>query len=465
MSNQRNLSERSGTSARDARTPLAMPARPNRLRKKWTGPSIPLNDTLMTDSTDPEHLAQATRGPHRNYSRSRMYKLANVVAALGAQNGNSAAARKVIDEAVSDNGRVFKDSREASFTNAQYINGAHPQIWLPERLAPLTIDFGVISGPLSNRPMALPTRMHSWNPSIALAPAGLCPRCKYAVAIRVEPLHQCHRSSPLYEDRPNVGATAYFRGTALAILDPMLEVIGHTWMITAPKHHVDPREAGNRWTVPFNVSDNFAPPWSVRLLDVRLFNYHGRLFATYACKRCIGAMLIHVHGDATSDGGVKHLRAFRQTDHSFFGNDEWAVGRNQAFFTARRAAGGREELLVQPWLGVVGSFGAAQWEREVHMCKPAIRHYCGTHPVGGSLSLDSIKNRYINRHFEMNELIPVSPVSRRDSNTHCTSLPIAPDLAFALHLVSTGGDNLAKTHLACCLWSPMAGQHSIARLT
>ena len=441
----------------------AMPSRRKKMRKKWTGPPIVLLDTVMTNSTDPEHLAQATRGPHRNYSRSRMYKLANVVAALGAQNVHSATERKVVDEAVSDNGRVFRDSLEASFTNAQYINGAHPQIWLPERLAPLTIDFGVISGPWSNRPMALPTRMHSWNPSIAMAPAGLCPRCKYAVAIRVEPLHQCDRRSPLYEDRPNLPATAYFRGTALAILDPMLEVIGHTWMITAPKHHIDDREALSRWTVPFNVSDNFAPPWSVRLLDVRLFNYDGRLFATYACKRCVGAMLIHVYGDATSDGGVEHLRVFRQTDHSFSGNDEWAVGRNQAFFAARRTAGGREELFVQPWLGVVGSFGTAQWEPEVHKCMPNIRHYCGTHPVGGSLSLDSIKNRAVNNHFTKNELIPVSQVSRRNSNTRCTSLPIAPDSAFALRLVSTGGDNLAKTPLACCLWSPMRGQTSNAR--
>ena len=127
--------------------------RREKLRKKKQGPPIPITrllDTVMTNSADPEHLAQATRGPHRNYSRSRMYKLANVVAALGAQKVHSAAERQVMDEAISDNGRIFWDSREASFTRAQYINGAHPQIWLPERLAPLTIDFGLISGPLSN---------------------------------------------------------------------------------------------------------------------------------------------------------------------------------------------------------------------------------------------------------------------------------------------------------------------------
>ena len=81
-----------------------------------------LLDTVMTSSTDPGHLAQATRGPHRNYSRSRMYKLANVIAALGAQNLHSVAKRKVMDQAMTDDGRVFKDSQEASFTYAQYIN-------------------------------------------------------------------------------------------------------------------------------------------------------------------------------------------------------------------------------------------------------------------------------------------------------------------------------------------------------
>jgi hypothetical protein len=430
-----------------------MPTRRKKKKLRKQGADPPsvnrtlLLDTVMTSSTDPEHLARATRGPHRNYSRSRMYKLANVIAALGAQNLHSVAKRKVIDQAMTDDGRVFKDSHEASFTYAQYINGAHPQIWLPERLVPLAIDFGVISGPLSNRPMALPRHMHSWNPSIAMAPAGLCPRCKYAVAIRVEPLHQCDRRSPLYEGRGNVPATAYFRGTALAILDPMLKVLAHTWMITAPKHHIDPKETGNRWTVPFNVSDNFAPPWSVRVLDTRLFNYDGRLFATYACKRCVGAMLIHVYGDATSDGGVHHLRAFRQTDHSFFGNEKWAAGRNQAFFAARRTAGSREELFVQPWLGVVGSFGTAQWEPELQACKSSERHYCGTFPVGGSLWLDSIKNRAIIPHFEKSELIPVSPVSRRDSNTRCTSLPIASDTAFALSAWSVPEATISQRHV------------------
>ena len=53
-----------------------------------------LLDTVMTSSTDPEHLAQATRGPHRNYSRSRMYKLANVIAALGGPAGRGVNHRK-----------------------------------------------------------------------------------------------------------------------------------------------------------------------------------------------------------------------------------------------------------------------------------------------------------------------------------------------------------------------------------
>lgn len=342
-----------------------------------------LNDTEMTDATGPQHLAMATRGPQLNYTRSRMYNLADMLA-----------------------------TSSRGFVAGRFIGRVHPQVWQPEQLAPLAIDFGLIGGPVSNRPMALPRIMNSFNPSIAMAPRGLCPKCKYVVAIRVEPLHQCNRSSPLYRDRgwKAIQATAYFRGTALAILDTNLQLLGHTWLLSAPKHHIDNREVSARWTVPYGVSDNFAPPWNVRLLDIRLFNFEGRVFATYACKKCLGAMLIHVHGDVTSDGGVKHLRAFRQTEQAFFTTETWAIGRNQAFFAAQRTVGGPQEMLVQPWLGLVGSLGALEWEQVTHPCLPDAtgRHFCGSHPRNINLTLDTIKNMVINPHYEKKELLKPS---------------------------------------------------------
>ena len=331
--------------------------------------------TVMTNSTDPKHLAEATNAPYRNYSRNRMYNFHGL-----------------------DLGKH------------RWITGVHPEVLQPDRRVVLDIEFGNISGPMQNRPMSLPRRMNSFNPSIAAAPAGLCPRCKYVAAVRVEPLHQCDRTSPLYQDhnRRPVAANAYFRGTSLVVLDDELRLLGHTWLISAPKHHIDDAEVDSRWTVPYNAADNFAPPWLVRLLDVRLFNVEGRLFATYACKACIGIMLIHVHGVATPDGGVHELRAFRQTDHAFSGKDKWARGRNQAFFVGRRSPGGPREVLVQPWLGLVGSFGVPEWTKETHKCRKLWRHTCGTHPRGIYLTLDTIANRNINQHFAVNEAIPVS---------------------------------------------------------
>lgn len=359
---------------------------PQRKRKKKHSHSGPRNRaltdgfTVMTNSTDPMHLAESTNAPHVNYSRNRMYK--------------------------------FHDLDPGQH---RWITGAHPEVLQPDRRVVLGIDFGNISGPLQNRPMSLPRRMNSFNPSIAAAPAGLCPRCKYVAAVRVEPLHQCDRTSPLYLDqhRRTVAATAYFRGTALVVLDDDLRLLGHTWLISAPKHHIDNAEVLTRWTVPYDAADNFAPPWLVRLLDVRLFNIEGRLFATYACKACIGIMLIHVHGVATPDGGVRQLRAFRQTDHAFSGTDKWARGRNQAFFEGRRSPGGPREVLVQPWLGLVGSFGAPEWTKATHLCREFWRHSCGTHPRGIHLTLDTIANRNINQHFTEDEKIAVSDYRKR----------------------------------------------------
>ena len=65
--------------------------------------------------------------------------------------------------------------------------------------APLTvIDVRPnVSGPPELGLPAAPRVLHTFNPSIAPAPSGLCPRCMYVVSLRADALHQCDSSSPL----------------------------------------------------------------------------------------------------------------------------------------------------------------------------------------------------------------------------------------------------------------------------
>ena len=44
---------------------------------------------------------------------------------------------------------------------------------------------------------AKPRVFSVFNPAITEAPRGLCPRCTYVVALRVDAMHQCNASSPL----------------------------------------------------------------------------------------------------------------------------------------------------------------------------------------------------------------------------------------------------------------------------
>ena len=271
--------------------------------------------------------------------------------------------------------------------------------------------------------------MGQFNPSIVPAPDGLCPRCAYVASLRVDPLHQCSRQSPLFKTprgltkRP-MSATAWFRNTAIVILDARLEIIGWTWLIAVPHAQINPAWEYKNWTIGFGKSDGFKPPWTGQIFDVRLFNMHGRIFGTVVCAKCSFAlMLITMTGDVTSDGGVTHLRAWRQTEQRFISSKPWAQGRNQALFAATAtepssrvawsvrgepACGGMPTcatMYLQPWIGVVGTLGAPAFQSRRYIClsrrvsrprgdrtRPGDRNICAHNPLLAHIKVESVSN-------------------------------------------------------------------------
>ena len=130
------------------------------------------------------------------------------------------------------------------------------------------------------------------------------------VALRVDPLHQCHEASPLLKSEPGmpngVAANAWFKGTAIAVLDAGLAVLGWTWLLNAPQHQVTYQPGKSRWFTQAGASDVFPPPWGKAVYDVRLVNLDDRLFVTYVCRRCaFSVALLQLTAEVTPAGGLR----------------------------------------------------------------------------------------------------------------------------------------------------------------
>ena len=378
---------------------------------------------------------------------------------------------------------VWRDSTPDAF-----LRGELPQVIVPEQSFSLTLPLRPIAGPKSLGAPAQPRIFNVFNPAIAPAPKWLCPRCKYVVAVRVDPLHQCNASSPLMPTPQQPGRRAkpiatgaWFKGTAIVVLDKSLATVAWTWLLARPEDQLSLLHNQSRWYVRPGVSDDFLPPWGKPAYDARLLNlgaYAGpslsppvaifspliafrrawrlrvcaacvwrlhalrawssnvcgvrtgrscvaptrashppgvlcchvsflppvirvyseaspnpvrvhadghHLFATYNCKACTFSVAqLELTGRNTSDGGITSLRAW--STRRFRAFPAWAQGRNQALFagappnewaaSARLAAAGGgtsvatsiamapppppvppPALLVQPWLGLVATFG------------------------------------------------------------------------------------------------------------
>ena len=110
----------------------------------------------------------------------------------------------------------------------------------------IDLKLPIIAGPEELGAPAQARHMGTFNPSLVQAPHGLCPRCAWVATLRVDPLHQCDRSSPLYHSdlsKPSA-AIAWFKGTAVVVLDADWRVLGtHTWLINSPLQQVRQKEA------------------------------------------------------------------------------------------------------------------------------------------------------------------------------------------------------------------------------
>ena len=252
------------------------------------------------------------------------------------------------------------------------------------------LEIGVrltVAGPAELGVPARERPLHLFNPSLVAAPAGLCARCTFVAAMRADPLHQCDSTSPLQTREvgmPGVVATnAWFKGTVIAVLDDDLKVIAWTWLLIDPAKQIEARltrqDNGNRsgWFVPTGSADKFAPPWSELAIDARLFDLDGRrLFVTFvrschARQPChFGVSQLQLTGVPTADGRIRSLRAWAYP--TFTAQQAWAQGRNQALFSAKASgsSAGLRSLHVQPWPGLVATFGVPTFERVRRRCAP-----------------------------------------------------------------------------------------------
>ena len=276
-------------------------------------------------------------------------------------------------------------------------------IVLDAELRSLSLEVGRVQGPAILGLAAQPRHLGTFNPSITAAPRGLCPRCAFVVSVRVDALHQCDASSPYSRHEPGMprvlAANAWFKGTAIAVLDESLQLLTWTWLLSSPALQVSrsPVQVRQGYHAPLGAAGNFTPPWSLRSYDTRLFNFDGRhVFATALepCEhspkhRCagqgqaeFGVQLLQLTAEATASGGATALRAWLTARAS--SSARWMQGRNQALFRApatawQAAAGGAAaggaadgagppRLMAQPWLGLVASLGTPSFRNETVRC-------------------------------------------------------------------------------------------------
>ena len=242
-----------------------------------------------------------------------------------------------------------------------WLRGMRPLVLQLEQLRPLELPIGSMQGP---RPAGRGHRAaryepRGYNPSIALAPVGLCALCRYVAAVRIAATHQCDEA----------GATTNgFRGTALAVLDPELHLVAWAWWYNGAErqlHGGGAASQGLSWRPAAEPSErnhsSWPLPWPEALYDVRLLLYEGRLLATHQCRACktFSVYLVNLRGQTNRAGGLDWLRAWSRPKNTLTWSSAlhpgWALlaGANQALFEYSASQGGRASLMAQPWLHVV----------------------------------------------------------------------------------------------------------------
>ena len=275
-------------------------------------------------------------------------------------------------------------------TSRGFLLDQSPQVLMPKSLQPLELHgLGSIGPPvdINNDPhhSRHPEPARAFNPSITQAPLGLCPRCVYAVTLRVDTLHQCSSASSPYNQDDHLLASSWFHGTAIGILDARLRMLGWTWLLNSPEYQiassdVNVSEARRAGCAVAGEADAFPPVWAKQTYDARLLHLDGELLVTYACPSCVFSISpVRITAEPTPDG-LHSLRAWA-TDRITYQYWPWLAGRNQALFaydplvqsTAREEANKDSEeannarrgtsLWVQSRFGVVGCLGWPRYEQ------------------------------------------------------------------------------------------------------
>ena len=178
-------------------------------------------------------------------------------------------------------------AREAFTTARGFLLDERPRVLALSSLQALEVPGLVSIGP----PEALPLRpfqpdqkrspepAKAFNPSIALAPHGLCPRCKYAMTLRVDTLHQCDsESSPYNGGQARLANGNWFQGTVVGILDAELRLLGWTWLLNAPAYQIASADqnvsmARRAGCILAGASDGFRMSWAKQTFDARLLHW------------------------------------------------------------------------------------------------------------------------------------------------------------------------------------------------
>ena len=178
-------------------------------------------------------------------------------------------------------------AREAFATARGFLLDERPRVLALSSMQAPEVPGLVSIGP----PEALPLRpfqpdqkrspepAKAFNPSIALAPHGLCPRCKYAMTLRVDTLHQCDSESSPYNGGPARLANGnWFQGTVVGILDAELRLLGWTWLLNAPAYQIASADqnasmARRAGCLLAGASDGFRMSWAKQTFDARLLHW------------------------------------------------------------------------------------------------------------------------------------------------------------------------------------------------
>ena len=241
----------------------------------------------------------------------------------------------------------------------------------------------------------------NFNPSVARAPRGLCPRCAFVLAVRVDELHQCDKSSALWLPKRQL-RSMYFKQTAIAVLDAEKRVLDWTWYLSRPTNQVATWQPHDRNYVEPGASGPFEPFWSQPVYDTRLLVVDGELFATYVCQGCdFSISHVYLKGRTTADGGIEQLRAW--SSHRLVNTQQQLKGRNQALY--HFAGSFHMQAWIDPpvWSSLKVHAGGLRYETVDQECygfeyenatiggRRMFRRMCGTTPRGERVSLRELQ--------------------------------------------------------------------------